>query len=500
MRIAVGTIIAQKYRLEGQVARGGMGAVWAARHMKLGSLLAIKFLDAKLAASPAFVARFEREARAAATIQSPHVVQVHDFGFEEGTPYIVMELLRGEDLRMRLRRVGRLSMSEASGLLVQLGKALRRAHEAGIVHRDIKPGNLFLARSDDDEILKVLDFGIAKQPDEVAGESTRTGEIIGSPHYVSPEQGRCDKDVDHRTDVWSVGVIAFRMLTGHLPFPGEGLGNVLAKILVEPPPTVRAFDSTLPEALDAFFAIALAKNRDDRFQSVRELVEAFVSIARTVTVEESIPPPSWSAIMSVSMPPPEPGSSPAVPPAASPPPPSAPRASLPSLARAPSPPPSAPPPPFSDHFSTGLDSLTPATGSHLSPARPVVRFRWAIVAAIGLLVAGALTFVWMQGEQQLAPSTASSPGVPAPADNPPLPAPEPGSSDPWGAAPRPGPLPGASSTAKVSLSATASAQGAPAPTVSAAPSMSAAPPPRSANVPSPLAPPSGAASRRNWGF
>ena len=404
IHVAVGTIIGQKYRLEGQVARGGMGAVWAARHLRLGSQLAIKFLDPGLAASPAFVARFEREARAAATIQSRHVVQVHDFGMEGGTPYIVMELLRGEDLRARLRRVGRLSLPEAAGLLVQLGKALRRAHEAGIVHRDIKPGNLFLARSDEDETLKVLDFGIAKHPEENLGESTRTGEIIGSPHYVSPEQGRSDKDVDHRTDVWSVGVIAYRMTTGHLPFPGEGLGNVLAKILVDPPPKVGSFVATLPESLDAFFALALAKKREERFQSVRELVEAFVSIVRSAVVEESVPPPSWSTIHSLSVPP---GDRPPAPTAEADPPPVA--AALPAPAPPPAP---ASPPTEEPHSSSHLDSLTPATGPGFPPPRPVVRFRWAIVGTMGLLLAIGMWFVWSRAEPVQSPSTVATPALP----------------------------------------------------------------------------------------
>ncbi|MEZ4293497.1 MAG: serine/threonine-protein kinase, partial [Polyangiaceae bacterium] len=306
MRIAAGTVIAEKYRLEAQLARGGMGSVWVARHVKLGSQLAVKFLDARFVGSRSFVVRFEREARAAAAIESPHVVHVQDFGVEEGTPYLVMELLRGEDLRTRLRRMGRMPVSETADLLVQVAKALRRAHEAGIVHRDIKPGNLFLARVDDYEILKVLDFGIAKQPGELRGESTRTGEIVGTPHYVSPEQARGDKDVDHRTDVWAVGVIAYRMLTGHLPFSGDGFGTVLSKVLVEPPPKVGTFVQELPESLDPFFARALAKNREERFQSVRELTDAFVAIVQGAAPEASIAAASWSSIQSVSAPPPEP--------------------------------------------------------------------------------------------------------------------------------------------------------------------------------------------------
>jgi len=302
-----GAVIAKKYRLEAHLAKGGMGAVWTARHVTLGHLVAVKFLDPRLASSASFVTRFEREARAAATAQSPHIVRVHDFGFEDGTPYLVMELLRGEDLRSRIRRMGRLSLSVTAGILVQVGKGLRRAHEAGIVHRDIKPGNLFLARGDDEEVVKILDFGIAKEPAQALDEHTKTGELVGSPHYVSPEQARGEKDLDHRSDVWSTGVIAFRMVTGHLPFPGEGLGQVLSKVLTADPPKVGSLVPGLPASLDGFFAKALAKKKEERFSSMRELVDAFVELTqKDGSEDESVPPPSWSTIVNLSIPPPAP--------------------------------------------------------------------------------------------------------------------------------------------------------------------------------------------------
>ncbi len=278
MRIAVGTVVA-KYQLEQPLARGGMGSVWVARHVKLGTPLAVKFLDPRFAAAPAFIERFEREARAAATLQSPHVVHVQDYGVEEDTPYLVMELLRGEDLSARLNRVGRLSLPETSRVLVQIGKALRKAHEAGIVHRDLKPANLFLTRIDDDEVVKVLDFGIAKETQGAVGEATKTGETMGSPHYMSPEQARADKGIDHRADLWSLGVILYRMVTGVLPFPGDVIGAVLSRILVEPVPRVADSAPDLPAAeLDAFFAKAMAKTKEQRFQSIRDLADAFVRI------------------------------------------------------------------------------------------------------------------------------------------------------------------------------------------------------------------------------
>jgi serine/threonine-protein kinase len=200
MQIAPGSIVGGKYRLERPLSRGGMGSVWLARHAKLGSPVAVKFMDPAYATTPAFVARFEREARIAANLRSPHVVHVQDYGIDEGVPYLVMELLQGEDLGDRLNRVGRLSLQDSARLLAQAGKALRRAHEAGLVHRDLKPGNLFLAQIEDEEIIKILDFGIVKETGQLSGERTGTGEVLGSPHYMSPEQVHGDKDLDHRSE------------------------------------------------------------------------------------------------------------------------------------------------------------------------------------------------------------------------------------------------------------------------------------------------------------
>ncbi|WP_437625035.1 protein kinase domain-containing protein [Sorangium sp. So ce1151] len=278
MQLDSGAIIAGKYRLEHALSAGGMGSVWVAQHVQLGTHVAVKFMGTAYAGSPAFRARFEREARAAAHLRSPHVVQVHDFGFEQGVPYLVMELLRGEDLSARLSRVRRLSLPETQRLLVQAGKALRSVHEAGLVHRDLKPANLFLARVDgeDEDLLKLIDFGIAKETaPKLVTEASTTGEVMGSPHYMSPEQLRADRDIDARSDLWAMGVILFRMVTGYLPFPGEVLAQVMTRILVEPIPSARQLAADLPPALDAFFARALARDRTHRFQTVREMVEEF---------------------------------------------------------------------------------------------------------------------------------------------------------------------------------------------------------------------------------
>jgi eukaryotic-like serine/threonine-protein kinase len=260
------------------LSHGGMGSIWVAQHLQLETPVAIKFMRESYAKLPALRARFEREARTAAQLNSPHVVHVYDFGFEEDVPYLVMELLRGEDLHERLQRCGRLPLPETLRLLIHAGRALRSVHDAGLVHRDLKPANFFLARVDgqDEEILKLLDFGIAKETSpKLMPEISTTGEVMGSPSYMSPEQLRAERDIDARSDLWALGVILFRMLTGQLPFQGEVIGHIVTQIMVAPIPSARQFVPDLPPELDAFFQRALAREREARFAEVREMVNEF---------------------------------------------------------------------------------------------------------------------------------------------------------------------------------------------------------------------------------
>jgi eukaryotic-like serine/threonine-protein kinase len=293
MNLASGLVIAGKFRLEKRLASGGMGALWVARHLQLDVLVAIKFMDPSHAHSTLAHQRFEREARAAASLRSNHVVQVQDYGMAEGMPYIAMELLHGEDLGHRLKRESRLSLPKTARILSQAARGLRRAHELGIVHRDIKPANIFLARPDgssdeEEEVVKLLDFGIAKEMMNAAvGEGTKTGDLIGSPHYMSPEQIRGIKDLDTRSDLWSLGVIVFRAITGRLPFVGEKIGAVIADILTAPLPRPTDVAPDLPPVVDGFFERAFARDRDMRFQTAREMAEAFAAV-----VHGTAPPPS----------------------------------------------------------------------------------------------------------------------------------------------------------------------------------------------------------------
>jgi serine/threonine protein kinase len=275
-----GEVVAGKYRLDSLLARGGMGTVWCARHLALDVDVALKLMMPDIASSAEQRARFEREAKSAAQLKSPHVVQIHDYGVDGDVPYIVMELLEGEDLGVRLRRRKRFSPSEAAVILSQVGRGLRKAHDMGVVHRDLKPANIFLAKVDEDEVVKLLDFGIARASKVlVTSETTATGEILGSPPYMSPEQVRGHKTIDHRTDQWSLGVVLYRILTGRLPFESEVPGDLVVRICVESPPAPSSLMPDPPPGIDAFFERVFQRDLDKRFPGVREMVDAFLEIA-----------------------------------------------------------------------------------------------------------------------------------------------------------------------------------------------------------------------------
>ena len=274
-----GKVLAGRYRLTTKLGQGGMGSVWRAEHLALGSPLAIKLIDPGIAQTAEAAARFKREAQAAADLRSAHVVQIFDYGVDEGVPFIAMELLDGESLGARLEKVHHLSPTKIASVLSQVARALARAHQAGVIHRDLKPDNIFLVREADDEIVKVLDFGIAKKLGALSttsGVKTGTGAMLGTPYYMSPEQALGQSTIDHRSDIWSLGIVAFECLTGVRPFEKETLGALLMAICNEPLP-VPSTVASVPGGFDAWFARACARSMNARFDSA---VEATAELRR----------------------------------------------------------------------------------------------------------------------------------------------------------------------------------------------------------------------------
>jgi serine/threonine-protein kinase len=278
VELAEGSIVASRFRLNRLLGRGGMGSVWHATHLGLDIPCAVKFIEGEFASLPEAQARFEREAKAAAQLRSPHVVQILDHGISEGVPYIAMELLDGEDLGKRLTRVGRLAPAETGAVVLQVCRALTKAHSLGIVHRDLKPDNIFLVRDDDREIAKVLDFGIAKSSTSgIDGSNTKTGAMLGTPYYMSPEQAQGTKSVDYRSDLWSLAVIVFQCITGRLPFESEALGDLLVRIIVAEMPVPSHFGA-VPAAFDAWWTRAASRDPNQRFQSAKEFGDSLASV------------------------------------------------------------------------------------------------------------------------------------------------------------------------------------------------------------------------------
>ena len=268
-----GEVLAGKYRVESIVGAGGMGVVMAAADMSLGRAVAIKFLSPEKASKDGAIARFMREARAAASLESEHVVKVYEVATHaSGVPYIVMELLRGQDLSQVVASRGPLPMYEAADYLLQACEALSAAHARGIVHRDLKPQNLFLTqRADGSPCVKVLDFGISKAADSAEVNLTSTDMVMGTPLYMSPEQVRSLKSVDHRTDIWSLGAILQELLTQRPAFDGVSASALCAAIAMDPPRSLRAQRPDLPPELEAVVLRCLHKDPAGRFGDVASL-------------------------------------------------------------------------------------------------------------------------------------------------------------------------------------------------------------------------------------
>ncbi len=279
-----GEVVAGKYRLERELGKGSQGHVWESVHLQMGTPLAIKVLDPNLAYRPDYVSRFKREASAAAALRSPHVVQIFDFGIWEDIPYIAMELLEGEDLGSRLDRVRRLPPATVASIVTQVARALVRAHKRGIVHRDMKPDNIYLCADDEGEaeVVKILDFGVAKAVGGVSLARTGTGIVLGTPYYMSPEQAQGDRRIDHRTDLWALGVITFEALVGRRPFEATNLGDLLVKICATDPPLPSKLAADVPEGFDQWFLRACARNPDDRFSSAKEMAATLAILCGSI--------------------------------------------------------------------------------------------------------------------------------------------------------------------------------------------------------------------------
>ncbi len=274
-----GDYVTPSVRLVQPIGQGGMGTVWLAEHLVLDTRVVVKVMAKGLESRADVLARFAREAMIAAQVKSPHVVQVFDSGTtESGVPFIVMELLEGHDLGKQLADHGPLTPQALVPIVVQIAKALSKAHRVGVVHRDIKPENIFLCDTEGGEpFVKLLDFGTAKVelPDRRGMTSTDTGQVLGTPLYMSPEQILGEKEIDHRTDIWALGVVVFEALTGRVPFEGATIAALALAIHGEPP-KMSDVAPDLPPALDRWFARACARPLDARFQTAREAADAFV--------------------------------------------------------------------------------------------------------------------------------------------------------------------------------------------------------------------------------
>jgi serine/threonine protein kinase len=309
--VRAGQVVDRKYRVEGVLGAGGMGIVVSAMHIALDEPVALKFMTLANAPGDATArTRFLREAKAARRLTSAHVARVFDVGqLPSGEPYIVMELLKGSDLARHLRTHGRLSASDTVRYVLQICDAIHEAHALGIVHRDLKPQNLFLTeRPGVSPIIKVLDFGIAKSLETTASDGSLTASqgVVGSPVYMSPEQLRASKHVDGRTDIWSLGVIMFELLSGKVPFVGDSVVELGMRIMTVPAPSLVELRAEIPAGLADVVQRCLEKEPETRFATIDALARALkpftdvshrsLPFADTLAESTSLPPPDDDAI------------------------------------------------------------------------------------------------------------------------------------------------------------------------------------------------------------
>ncbi|NQU42960.1 serine/threonine protein kinase, partial [bacterium] len=257
-----------KYEIESELGKGGMGVVYRARQVSLDRPVAVKMLAKELAEDERFVRRFTEEARAIARMRNhPNIVEVYDFVDARDNLYIVMELVEGEPLNRLIQRQGRFLPSEAIAILVPVARAIAHAHLAGVIHRDIKPENIIVDKTGR---VKVMDFGVAHLSDAV--QKTQTGLVLGTPLYMSPEQAR-GRAIDGRSDIYSLGVLLYHLLTGQPPFDGDTALSIAMKHVSDAPPPPRSVDPSIPEIIEQAILKAMAKNPDDRFQTAGDFAD-----------------------------------------------------------------------------------------------------------------------------------------------------------------------------------------------------------------------------------
>jgi serine/threonine protein kinase len=284
--LKIDDVIDGKYRLVKLLGQGGMGTVFVAEHLVLGKKVAIKFLHTQYADSQEAIKRFYREAQAAAAVGHEGIVEVHDIGTsEDGSPFLVMEILHGESLFEIITRQGRIDVDAAIEIAVQASSALIAVHKQGIIHRDLKPENLFVCyKPDGSELVKILDFGVSKVTAAKAGARlTQTGVVLGTAYYMSPEQARGRRDVDHGVDIWAMGVILYEMLTGHLPFNGENYNEVLVRLLEGDFIPPRTLNPEIPIEIEAIVLKAMASSQEKRYPRMVDFLHDLLATREQAT-------------------------------------------------------------------------------------------------------------------------------------------------------------------------------------------------------------------------
>jgi len=283
----IGSTLAGRYDVSQQIGQGGMGAVYKGKHRLIGKQVAIKVLLRKYAEDPQVVARLEQEARLASSIGHEHIVDITDFGqTNDGRTFVVMEYMEGESLGERLDREGKLEFSDAIHIGQQIASALGAAHKKGVIHRDVKPENVFLLSRKKKDFVKVLDFGISKaQPQSGSGESsprlTQTGMVLGTPLYMSPEQARGEEELDHRIDIYALGVILYEMVTGETPFQGKNYFNILSQLISSEIPSPKEKRSDISAGFESIILHALDKDPVNRYATMEQVEKDLAALARS---------------------------------------------------------------------------------------------------------------------------------------------------------------------------------------------------------------------------